>query len=219
VRKKIGLLGVLLILTLVVVLEKGAGVAQDFEPRPENFSANHIVLTQKQLQRFYAQAFQHGEGGRPGKLFTKVDGQFTGSTDQIRVWGARKWGFDPDLVRAIAMTESPWRQHHGADCTLKRDYWPASDDEVRPMCGGDGRGHKCSTGECASSYGILQIKAHDFPGTWPLSLTSTAFNVDFKLAAQRSCMGKQIAYIFQDPPWTEAPGHPSYAVANGDELL
>ena len=32
-------------------------------------------------------------------------------------------------------------------------------------------------------------------------------------------MDRQIGYIFQDPPWKEVAGHPSYATAEGDELL
>jgi autotransporter family porin len=37
-----------------------------------------------------------------------VTGHFTGTTDEILQWGAYKWGFDPDLVRANAVDESRW---------------------------------------------------------------------------------------------------------------
>ena len=48
-----------------------------------------------------------------GSLYSyvsRVDGNFTGTTDEILQWGACKWGFDEDLVRAVAVVESWWRQ-------------------------------------------------------------------------------------------------------------
>ena len=48
-----------------------------------------------------------------GSLYSyvsRVDGNFTGTTDEILQWGACKWGFDEDLVRAIAATETWWKQ-------------------------------------------------------------------------------------------------------------
>jgi hypothetical protein len=38
-----------------------------------------------------------------------VTGRFTGTTDEVIQWAARKWGFRPDLLRAIATVESWWR--------------------------------------------------------------------------------------------------------------
>jgi hypothetical protein len=40
----------------------------------------------------------------------RVTGNFTGTTDEILQWGACKWGFDEDTVRAVAVIESWWRQ-------------------------------------------------------------------------------------------------------------
>lgn len=39
----------------------------------------------------------------------EVTGRFRGTTDEILQWSARKWGFDPDLFRAVAYVESRWR--------------------------------------------------------------------------------------------------------------
>jgi len=44
-----------------------------------------------------------------------VTGDFTGTTDEIFQWGAYKWGFDPDLVRANAVNETYWRQNFIGD--------------------------------------------------------------------------------------------------------
>ena len=37
-----------------------------------------------------------------------VDGRFKGTTDEIIQWAAKKWGFQPDLFRAVARNESYW---------------------------------------------------------------------------------------------------------------
>ena len=38
-----------------------------------------------------------------------VTGHFTGTTDEVIQWAARKWGLKPDLLRAVATVESWWR--------------------------------------------------------------------------------------------------------------
>ncbi|MGZ4278479.1 MAG: hypothetical protein ACXVFK_16120 [Solirubrobacteraceae bacterium] len=38
-----------------------------------------------------------------------VTGHFTGTTDEVIQWAAIKWGFHPDLLRAVATVESYWR--------------------------------------------------------------------------------------------------------------
>ena len=43
-----------------------------------------------------------------GNAISRVDGQYTGTTDVIFRWAACKWGIDEDLVRAIATIEV-WR--------------------------------------------------------------------------------------------------------------
>ena len=40
-----------------------------------------------------------------------MDGQFTGTTDEIFQWAACKWGLPDNLVRAIAVRESTWYQY------------------------------------------------------------------------------------------------------------
>ena len=48
-------------------------------------------------------------------MIDRIDGQFTGTTDEIIQWGACKWGFDEELVRAVAVAESTWYQSTNGD--------------------------------------------------------------------------------------------------------
>ena len=78
----------------------------NFEPRPDNYTANHTVPTDDlTLMRTTTQ-----NGGAAPHSFDRVDGNFTGTTDEILQWGACKWGFDEDLVRAMAADETWWHQ-------------------------------------------------------------------------------------------------------------
>jgi len=72
-----------------------------FEPRPENRDALRSTPTAAQLRAFRAQSEM------PYARY--VTGRFTGTTDEVIQWAARKWGFRPDLLRAVATVESWWR--------------------------------------------------------------------------------------------------------------
>jgi hypothetical protein len=128
------------------------------ENRSGNTQANNTTPSSGDLSTLYGNA---GAIGMPQSMLQRVDGSYTGTTDEIIQWASCKWGFDEDLVRGIAATESWWHQN----------------------------------GVGGGSYGIVQIKASDYPGTYPLSLQSTAFNLDFKLAYQRACFEGDIAYL------------------------
>lgn len=104
----------------------------------------------------------------------RVDGRFSGTTDEVLQWGACKWGIDEDLLRARAAEESGWRQASSGDRT--------SDPR---LCNSFGLAAPCD-----QSYGILQIKASAGDGylnTFPYSQTSTPFNVDYSSAWLRAC--------------------------------
>jgi hypothetical protein len=47
-------------------------------------------------------------GTRPNTVYPRVDGNFTGTTDQVIQWVACKWGIDEDVVRAQIARESWW---------------------------------------------------------------------------------------------------------------
>jgi autotransporter family porin len=137
---------------------------ETWEPRPDNRAAN--------LSNAWANGFRL-RGSYLASIATgyeqRVTGNFTGTTDQILRWGACKWGFDENDVRAQVVIESYWRQSTLGDCNK------ATQPETRG---------------CAS-VGLLQVQGANIPathpGTWPAAMTSTAFNVDYALAVRRLC--------------------------------
>jgi hypothetical protein len=74
-----------------------------WEPRPENYAANHTTG--------HGMSSLEGASDEANRtLGSRIDGNFTGTTDEILQWGACKWGFDEDILRAQAVGESDWNQ-------------------------------------------------------------------------------------------------------------
>lgn len=194
-----------------------AVVRSPWEPRPKNYSANHTMPTPAQLAMLRPLPNLNSDTA----ITYRVTGHFTGTTDEILQWGAAKWGFSPDLVRAIAVQESHWHQAAEGDC--KHDNL---------FCTGNG------VEDHGDSWGIVQVKQRDYKipallnngqlcddpgngtnaitGCVPLTHFSTAFDVDYKLMWQRSCVNKSLVYLYPQNP---IGGHPRYSNAAGDELL
>lgn len=143
------------------------------EPRPENTAANQVVpdrVTMPVWQDFTEQANQ--------QFVSRIDGDFTGTTEEILTWGACKWGLDADVVKAVAVQESDWRQG------------TVSDESNNPQdCVGGARP------PCPTSFGIMQLKHTTLPGSYPLSQQSTAFNVDYYGARIRACYEGWVTYL------------------------
>ena len=82
------------------------------------------------------------------------------STDELIQWAAWKWGLPEDTLRAEAVHESSWIQSAAGDQNADGSF---------------------------ASWGLMQIKGtntdgatpFNWKGTYPLSSTSTAFNLDF----------------------------------------
>jgi autotransporter family porin len=66
-----------------------------------NTTANHTVPSGP---------VQFGPWAQRIANFTHVDGNFTGTTDEILEWAACKWGWDQNYAKAEAVIESTWRQ-------------------------------------------------------------------------------------------------------------
>jgi len=153
-------------------------VRNPWEPIPQNRAANQTNV--------YAQGFRltnsYLASWEPA-YERRTTGNFTGTTDQILRWGACKWGFDEDTVRAQAIMESWWKQSTLGDCNR---------GPTQPATNG-----------CAS-VGILQVKGADippsFPGVWPAAWTSTAFNVDYALAVRRLCYEGKETWLHDSNP-------------------
>ncbi|MGC1679704.1 MAG: hypothetical protein WA740_19400 [Candidatus Binataceae bacterium] len=177
--------------------------ARSTEVRPANALANQTEPDRAALAEFYARPVKGTFV--PASDFSRVDGHFSGSTDQILRWGACKWGVDEDVVRAEAVAESHWHQNGTGD--------RSSDMALCPP--GLGFAGAWNGQTCMQSYGILQMKYKSFGG-WPLSKDSTAFNVDFRLAYQRACMNGDIDYL---PRRVPPAGYPIYPHGSPDQML
>jgi autotransporter family porin len=73
-----------------------------FEPRPQNVKADHTIPGRRMVRQW------RKRNKMPYRRF--VDGNFMGTTDEIIQWAAYKWGLDEDVLRAVAVVESWWRQ-------------------------------------------------------------------------------------------------------------
>jgi hypothetical protein len=145
-----------------------------WEPRPDNYAANHTTgITGVQIGGA-SSSFNSKFAGR-------INGSFTGTTDEILQWGACKWGLDEDIQRARAVQESRWRQSTLGDYTTDSS-----------LCESVGK-----SAPCYQSYGILQIKgtAGAHPHTYPISQNSTPFNVDYSLAWLRACFDGDFTWL------------------------
>jgi hypothetical protein len=109
--------------------------------------------------------------------FARVDGDFTGTTDELLQWAACKWGLDEDIVRAMAANESWWRDNTGGDMTTN-----ASVCAYGHTLGSDG-----VAGQCPQSVGLLQINWQYYKDAFPQAAQSNAYHLDYALAVWRTC--------------------------------
>lgn len=151
-----------------------------WEPRPENYAANHRVPTAQQVAGIAPWGPEMGLRPDADSIRKQITGNFTGTTDEILQWVACKWGIDEDLIRAEAVQESSWDQGQSSDRTDHRSLCPPKT--------WDGKG-------CYQSYGILQIKYVDNITAWPMSRDDTAFNVEYTYGVIRTCYEGWTSYL------------------------
>jgi len=151
-----------------------------WEPRPENNGANNTVPLVVSVPGFTPN--NGGTDQRARALADRTTGNFKGTTDEIIQWAACKWGFSDEVVRAQAVSESTWYQSTAGDVIASQAYCQAG--YVAP---------------CPQSFGLLQIKATAWPGTFPLSRDSTAFNLDYALMARRVCYEGWTNWLYSYP--------------------
>lgn len=134
-----------------------------FEPRPENRVANHTMPSGAVAWPRNADQLHWRRWIAKRK---RITGHYTGTTDEIIRWAACKWGLDENLIRAVAVQESDWRQ-----------------STVGDACGRDGQ----------ASYGLLQVKNAQCDGSsdiggYPWTQRATAFAADTYAGWIRSCL-------------------------------
>ncbi len=122
---------------------------------------------------------------QPYPLFSRVDGAYTGTTDQIIQWAACKWGFDPDVLRAQVAVESWWDQNAVSG-------WQTDPTQCVPghPIGADGH-----AGQCPEFSGLLSIRYSLFQNAYPLAMSSTAYDLDYALAYWRACDEGQMTWL------------------------
>jgi hypothetical protein len=86
-----------------------------WEPRRQNNTANHKIVKRVDLPN--NQAFN---AAWQKKYKPRIDGAFSGTTDEIIQWASCKWGISDNLTRARAVQESTWVQ------STLGDYVPKS---------------------------------------------------------------------------------------------
>ena len=86
-----------------------------WEPRPENYQQNHTMPAPGAMAASFASRPRDRGGTYNARwdswLLPRVDGRFTGTTDEILQWAACKWGLPDNLIRADAAIESSWFQY------------------------------------------------------------------------------------------------------------
>jgi len=143
-------------------------------------------------------------------LLPRVDGQFTGTTDEILQWAACKWGLPDNLLRADAVVESTWFQylHLPADASSGGGgegscYWDYG-------CGDAFSGPSSASIEYCdgiATQGLLSSEVHDYQkdpvtqaGGYPYTPQPGMCPKTFSILGVMS---------WDDPAW-EAP-YPAYA--------
>lgn len=111
--------------------------------------------------------FNTVRGTAPNGRYPRVDGDFTGTTDEIIQWAACKWGIDEDVVRAQIVKESWWRQTNVGD-----------------------NGESFGLGQVRVPY-HQEAFAHDD------ARRSSAYNLDYTYASWRSCYEGEIDWLNQ----------------------
>ncbi|HSL11186.1 MAG TPA: hypothetical protein VLA82_07720 [Actinomycetota bacterium] len=185
-----------------------------WEPRPANAEANARMPDPAAVSAALASRSRSGSGGYATRwdtwLLPRVDGAFTGTTDEIIQWAACKWGIADNLLRAIAVRESTWYQDPTYASGRCVPNWGCGDLVDRPTpatrryCRGlaEAGGHDYEAdhgaGICPKTFSIAGVMSWQDPdwgrypanqnGTFPFNRDSTAFAVDYLAASLRGCI-------------------------------
>jgi hypothetical protein len=133
--------------------------------------------------------FPAGDSPKVQTLVSRINGDFTGTTEEILRWAACKWGISEDVVFAQAAAQSWWQQNALGDWVAKAQFCPP----------GHGLGVDGKPGECPENYGIMQIKYIFYKSGWPAFATSTAMSVDAAYAIWRSCYDGYEVWLNDEP--------------------
>ena len=145
-------------------------------PRDDTYCADHIAPEPERIPANYTANHTPGPADPStipwgpwtkdqGELWTgylsKVDGHFTGTTDEILEWAACKWGLDENWLKAEAVVESSWYQSEIGDGGLSYGILQVKDSGSTPL-------------------------TNDAWGGYPWTQNSTAVDADFVAAYLRA---------------------------------
>jgi hypothetical protein len=134
-------------------------------------------------------------GSGPNGRFPRVDGNFTGTTDEILQWVACKWGIDEDLVRAQIVRESYWNQgtlgDFNSDPSTCSPYFGIGNYPAQY------NGDRQHNGECPESFGLGQVRwlYHQAEFRDANAIESSAYNVDYTYAVWRDCFEGNLTWL------------------------
>jgi hypothetical protein len=191
---------------------KGRVHASTWEPRPDNAKRNQAMPDPAAVHAAFA-ARPRAVGGAydprwDSWLLPRVDGQFTGTTDEIFQWAACKWGLPDELLRAIAVRESTWYQYltypsgRAVPNYGSGDVFSAASAASKTYCDfvaryGYDYQQDLGPGICPKTFSIVGVMSWQDPGwgawpdnqngTFPFNRDSTAFAVDYLGSELRGC--------------------------------
>lgn len=143
--------------------------AQHVQPYPERIAAN---TTANDDVPPAGTDFHWGPWAQHVANFAQVDGNFTGTTDEILEWAACKWGWDQDMAKAEAVIESTWRQSNVGD-----------------------DGHSFGILQVKASPDSESASANTGWGGFPWIQQSTALDADAQMAYLRACYDGQTPWL------------------------
>jgi hypothetical protein len=204
----------------VASLQSGSACADavhrsTWEPRPDNYKRDHHVVDAAAVHRSFAERPRSGLGTYDPRwdswLLPRVDGQFSGTTDEIIQWAACKWGLPDNYLRAEAYTESTWFQYETYPSGRCADQYGCGDwfssepyTARKTFCSGlassGGYDYQKDYGDglCPKTFSIVGSMSWWNPswgfnwagnqnGTFPYTRDSTAMALDYMASQVRGC--------------------------------
>ena len=189
-----------------------------WEPRPDNYKPNHTVVDPAAVHSSFA-ARPRTSGADSydydprwdSWLLARVDGQFTGTTDEIIQWAACKWGLPDNYLRAEADIESTWFQYetypsgrcvyeYGCGDWFSSEPYTARKTYCDGLASTGGYDYQKDYGDglCPRTFSIMGVMSWWNPswgfnwagnqdGTFPFTRDSTAMALDYMASQIRGC--------------------------------
>jgi hypothetical protein len=203
-----------------------------WEPRPDNGAPNNRMPDPRKVHTAFRLRPPGASGGYDPHwdrwLLPRVDGHFTGTTDEIFQWGACKWGLPDNLLRAIAVRESTWYQYEVYPNGRPVINWGSGDMVTRASPATLVYCHGLSAavwpdyqrffgvGVCPETFSIMGVMSWEAPswgkmlgnqnGTYPFNRRSTAFSVDYIGSQLRGCYEGWETWLDNTGTRTYSPG-------------